>query len=112
MSLGLGVVKEELAAMTRCKALAIAHFIFGGIDTNLPIAILSTNEPHFMIVMYAVAVVEIELETVSIATLFFFVLPLAFTLSTFLLWIMYGLQGKILFKAVFLRYSSFYRNNG
>jgi hypothetical protein len=46
--------------------------------------------------MYAIAVVEIELETVSVATLFFFVLPLAFTLSTFLLWIMYGLQGPSL----------------
>jgi hypothetical protein len=44
-------------------------------------------------VMYAIAVVEIELETVSVTTVIFFVLPLAFTLTAFLLWIMYGLQG-------------------
>lgn len=47
---------------------------------------------HF-VVMYAIAVVEIQLEVVSIATLLFFVMPLSLTLTTFLLWIMYGLQG-------------------
>lgn len=45
-------------------------------------------------VMYAIAVVEIQLEVVSITTLLFFVMPLSLTLTTFLLWIMYGLQGK------------------
>ncbi|KAF9513850.1 hypothetical protein BS47DRAFT_1382191 [Hydnum rufescens UP504] len=75
VSLGLSVVREELPSMTRCKALAIAHFCFG--------------------VMYAIAVVEIELETVSVTIVIFFVLPLAFTLTAFLLWIMYGLQGTI-----------------
>lgn len=44
--------------------------------------------------MYAIAVVEIQIEAVSIATLLFFVMPLSFTLTTFLLWIMYGLQGE------------------
>jgi len=75
VSLGLSVVREEIPFMKRCKLLAIAHFIFG--------------------VMYAIAVVEIQLEAVSIATLLFFVMPLSFTLTTFLLWIMYGLQGTI-----------------
>jgi hypothetical protein len=45
--------------------------------------------------MYAIAVVEIQIEVVSITTLLIFVMPLSFTLTTFLLWIMYALQGKL-----------------
>lgn len=75
VSLGLSVVREEIPLMKRATWLAIAHFVFG--------------------VMYAIAVVEIELEVVAITTLLFFVMPLSFTLTTFLLWIMYGLQGTM-----------------
>lgn len=48
-----------------------------------------TNDP----VLYAVGIVELELESTSALVLLLFVIPLAFTLSGFLLWIMYALNG-------------------
>lgn len=44
-------------------------------------------------VLYAVGIVELELESTSALVLLLFVIPLAFTLSGFLLWIMYALNG-------------------
>ncbi|KAG8921000.1 hypothetical protein FRC02_000489 [Tulasnella sp. 418] len=75
VSLGLGVVKEELEEMNKCRALGIAHAIFG--------------------VLYAIGMDLVELETVSALLLLAFVVPLAFTMTAFLLWIMYGLTGTI-----------------
>ncbi|KZT55043.1 hypothetical protein CALCODRAFT_510372 [Calocera cornea HHB12733] len=76
VSLGLTVTKESLGKlMTRCVILSSLHFIFG--------------------VVYAVGTVEVTLETASIFLLLAFVIPLAFTLSIFLLWIMYALNGTI-----------------
>ncbi|KAJ3481723.1 hypothetical protein NLI96_g7467 [Meripilus lineatus] len=73
VSLGLSVVKESLGrTMLRCQILAVAHFIFG--------------------VLYAVGIVELELELASPFVLLIFVIPLAFTLSGFLLWILYSLN--------------------
>jgi len=46
-------------------------------------------------VLYAVGIVELELESTSALVLLLFVIPLAFTLSGFLLWIMYALNGTI-----------------
>ena len=42
--------------------------------------------------MYAVGIVELELESTSALVLLLFVVPLAFTLSGFLLWIMFALH--------------------
>ncbi|KAF5368567.1 hypothetical protein D9758_002282 [Tetrapyrgos nigripes] len=76
VSLGLSVVKESLGrTMLRCQILAGAHFIFG--------------------ILYAVGIVELELESTSALILLMFVIPLAFTLSGFLLWIMYALNATI-----------------
>ncbi|KAF9076025.1 lung seven transmembrane receptor-domain-containing protein [Rhodocollybia butyracea] len=76
VSLGLSVVKESLGrTMIKCQALAAAHFIFG--------------------ILYAVGIVELELESTSALVLLLFVIPLAFTLSGFLLWIMYSLNATI-----------------
>lgn len=76
VSLGLSVVRESLGrTMLRCQLLTAAHFIFG--------------------VLYAVGVVELELESTSAVILLLFVIPLAFTLSGFLLWILYSLNGTI-----------------
>ncbi|KAI5117077.1 hypothetical protein M0805_007954 [Coniferiporia weirii] len=76
VSLGLSVVRESLGrTMLKCKLLAAAHFVFG--------------------VLYAVGIVELELESTSALILLLFVIPLAFTLSGFLLWIMYALNGTI-----------------
>ncbi|THH07355.1 hypothetical protein EW145_g3438 [Phellinidium pouzarii] len=76
VSLGLSVVRESLGrTMLKCKILAVAHFVFG--------------------VLYAVGIVELELESTSALVLLLFVIPLAFTLSGFLLWIMYALNGTI-----------------
>lgn len=76
VSLGLSVVRESLGrTMLKCKLLAGAHFIFG--------------------VLYAVGIVELILESTSALVLLLFVIPLAFTLSAFLLWIMYALNGTI-----------------
>lgn len=76
VSLGLSVVRESLGAvMTRCKILAGGHFVFG--------------------VLYAIGIVELELESTSALVLLLFVIPLSFTLSGFLLWTMYALNGTI-----------------
>ncbi|KAJ7597591.1 lung seven transmembrane receptor-domain-containing protein [Mycena floridula] len=76
VSLGLSVVKESLGSrMIRCQILAGAHFIFG--------------------ILYAVGIVELELESTTALVLLLFVIPLAFTLSGFLLWIMYALNATI-----------------
>jgi len=45
------------------------------------------------LVLYAVGIVELELESTSALMLLLFIIPLAFTLSGFLLWIMYSLNG-------------------
>ena len=45
-------------------------------------------------VLYAVGIVELELESTSAFLLLLFVVPLAFTLSGFLLWILYSLNGE------------------
>ncbi|KAI0361441.1 hypothetical protein OH77DRAFT_1417699, partial [Trametes cingulata] len=76
VSLGLSVVKESLGrTMLKCQLLAAAHFVFG--------------------VLYAVGIVELELESASAFILLLFVIPLAFTLSGFLLWIIYSLNATI-----------------
>ncbi|KAK0233676.1 lung seven transmembrane receptor-domain-containing protein [Armillaria fumosa] len=76
VSLGLSVVRESLGrTMIKCQVLAGAHFIFG--------------------ILYAVGIVELELESTSALVLLLFVIPLAFTLSGFLLWIMYSLNATI-----------------
>ncbi|KAH9944248.1 lung seven transmembrane receptor-domain-containing protein [Epithele typhae] len=76
VSLGLSVVKESLGRlMLRCQLLAGAHFVFG--------------------VLYAVGIVELELESSSAFVLLLFVIPLALTLSGFLLWIIYALNATI-----------------
>ncbi|KAJ3530094.1 hypothetical protein NMY22_g8718 [Coprinellus aureogranulatus] len=76
VSLGLGVVRESLGrTMIKCQVLAVCHFIFG--------------------VIYAIGIVELELESTSGLVLLLFIIPLAFTLSGFLLWIMYSLNGTI-----------------
>jgi hypothetical protein len=76
VSLGLSIVRESLGrTMIRCQILAGAHFVFG--------------------VLYAVGIVELELESTSALVLLLFVIPLAFTLSGFLLWIMYSLNATI-----------------
>lgn len=90
VSLGLGVVREELEVMPKARLLAILHAIFGGLCSICPLQSL-TN--HFS-VLYAVGMDLIELETVSGMLLLFFVIPLAVTMTTFLLWIMYGLTGR------------------
>ncbi|KAJ7246326.1 lung seven transmembrane receptor-domain-containing protein [Mycena haematopus] len=76
VSLGLSVVRESLGrTMLRCQILAGAHFVFG--------------------ILYAVGIVELELESTSALVLLMFVIPLAFTLSGFLLWILYSLNATI-----------------
>ncbi|KAG5654686.1 hypothetical protein H0H81_007442 [Sphagnurus paluster] len=76
VSLGLSVVRESLGkTMLKCQVLAGAHFVFG--------------------ILYAVGIVELELESTSALVLLTFVIPLAFTLSGFLLWIMYALNATI-----------------
>ncbi|KAG9314039.1 protein PTM1 [Chiua virens] len=76
VSLGLSVVRESLGkTMLKCQILAGAHFIFG--------------------VLYAVGIVELELESTSALVLLLFIIPLAFTLSGFLMWILYSLNGTM-----------------
>ena len=91
VSLGLSVVKESLGrTMLRCQILAGAHFIFGSKRTYKLFRSYAYLSPK---VLYAVGIVELELESTSALVLLLFVIPLAFTLSGFLLWIMYSLNG-------------------
>ncbi|KAG9035496.1 hypothetical protein FRB95_011202 [Tulasnella sp. JGI-2019a] len=75
VSLGLGVVREEIDAMNKARILAAAHAFFG--------------------VVYAVGMDLVQLETASAFLLLLCVVPLAVTMTVFLLWIMYGLTGTI-----------------
>ncbi|KAM5539602.1 hypothetical protein V8D89_006711 [Ganoderma adspersum] len=77
LSLGLSVVKESLdSLMIRCQLLAGAHFIFGG--------------------LYAVGIIELELQSRYAFILLLFSIPLALALSGFLLgWIIYSLNATI-----------------
>ncbi|KAF7784069.1 hypothetical protein Agabi119p4_234 [Agaricus bisporus var. burnettii] len=76
VAMGLSVVKESLGRnMFRCQLLACAHFVFG--------------------ILYSVGIVELSLESTSALVLLLFIIPLAFTLSGFLLWIMYSLNTTI-----------------
>ncbi|KAH9982858.1 protein PTM1 [Lactifluus volemus] len=76
VSLGLSVVRDNLGpTMRKAQLLAIAHFIFG--------------------VLYAVGIVELEFESTSALVLLLFVVPLAFTLSAFLMWILWSLNATI-----------------
>ena len=45
------------------------------------------------VVLYAIGIVELQLESTSALILLIFIIPLAFTLSGFLLWIMQSLNG-------------------
>jgi hypothetical protein len=91
VSLGLSVVRESLGrTMRKCQALAVAHFVFGG-----KWIVLWPYLAHLRyIVLYAVGIVELEFESTSAFVLLLFVVPLAFTLSGFLLWILYALSGS------------------
>ncbi|KAG6817752.1 hypothetical protein H0H87_004543 [Tephrocybe sp. NHM501043] len=92
VSLGLSVVRESLGrTMLKCQLLAGAHFIFGS-KLNIK---LSFGKCSQLLVLYAVGIVELELESTSALVLLMFVIPLAFTLSGFLLWIMYSLNATI-----------------
>ncbi|KAF8274128.1 protein PTM1 [Lactarius quietus] len=76
VSLGLSVVRDNLGStMRRAQILSISHFIFG--------------------VLYAVGIVELEFESTSALVLLLFVVPLAFTLSAFLMWILWSLNATI-----------------
>ena len=55
--------------------------------------------------LYAVGIVELELESTSAFLLLLFVVPLAFTLSGFLLWILYSLNGLSIFHLTRFRVS-------
>lgn len=95
VSLGLSVVRESLGrTMLKCQLLAAAHFIFGSthIICNLLVIAMALTQ-RFLSVLYAVGIVELELESTSAFVLLIFIIPLAFTLSGFLLWIMYALNG-------------------
>lgn len=48
---------------------------------------------RFRLVLYGIGIVELQLESTSALVLLLFIVPLAFTLSGFLLWIMYSLNG-------------------
>ncbi|KAI0267235.1 lung seven transmembrane receptor-domain-containing protein [Russula aff. rugulosa BPL654] len=76
VSLGLSVVRDDLGpTMRKAQILSGAHFIFG--------------------VLYAVGIVELEFESTSALVLLLFVVPLAFTLSGFLMWILWSLNATI-----------------
>jgi hypothetical protein len=99
--LGLSLVRETLPMMTRCRVLAIAHFIFGGVFGQLTL-VYSSADACVALVLYAIGMVEIDLETVSFVILLIFVLPLAFTMSAFLMWIMISLRGELYTDFLFL----------
>lgn len=52
-------------------------------------------------VLYSIGIVELSLESTSALVFLVFVVPLAFTLSGFLLWIMYSLSGVCFDEQIF-----------
>ena len=89
VSLGLSVVKESLGRkMIKCQLLGVAHFIFGSKSVSVVVPEKLTTP-----VLYAIGIVELGLQSTSGLVLLLFIIPLAFTLSGFLLWIMYALNG-------------------
>lgn len=58
-----------------------------------PVAAVFKRSIDLFKVLYSVGIVELELESTSALVLLLFVIPLAFTLSGFMLWIMYALNG-------------------
>ena len=66
--------------MNKCRILAGLHALFG--------------------IIYAIGMDLVELETVQGMVLLMFVIPLAVTMTTFLLWIMYGLTGMFAFYGI------------
>ena len=91
VSLGLSVVRESLGrTMLKCKALTALHFLFGGMQC---VPFFYLNLRCFNLVLYGIGIVELSLESTSALVLLIFIVPLAFTLSGFLLWIMYSLNG-------------------
>ena len=90
VALGLSVVRESLGrTMIKCQLLAGAHFLFGS-KCPLTCNPLAAEWPT---VLYAIGIVELELESTAALVLMLFIIPLAFTLSGFMLWIMYALHG-------------------
>ncbi|GAA5829862.1 hypothetical protein JCM11251_007911 [Rhodosporidiobolus azoricus] len=74
-AMGLSIVRPHLgAALAKVRLLAICHFCFG--------------------LLYSLGTVSIPLEAAGLFVIFF-VLPLAFSLTAFLLWIMYSLSSTI-----------------
>ncbi|GAA98706.1 uncharacterized protein L969DRAFT_83759 [Mixia osmundae IAM 14324] len=73
--MGFSVVKPSLGpVMNKARILAVIHFIFG--------------------VLYSVGTVVIPLESAGIF-IFFFIIPLALSLTAFMMWIMYSLNSTI-----------------
>jgi len=67
------------------------------------ISIIHLDHPDSRkLVLYAVGIVELEFESTSAFLLLLFVIPLAFTLSGFLLWILYSLNGLCLNSQCFM----------
>ena len=94
VSLGLSVVRDELGrTMRKCQLLAGAHFIFGGTLRFISASQDKAIDILRFLVLYAVGIVELEFESTSALVLLMFVIPLAFTLSGFLMWILYSLNG-------------------
>jgi hypothetical protein len=92
--MGLSVVKESLGRnMFRCQLLACAHFIFGSKYYFYD----RWSCFYIFTVLYSVGIVELSLESTSALVLLLFIIPLAFTLSGFLLWIMYSLNSTFEF---------------
>ncbi|GAA6035781.1 hypothetical protein JCM8097_005697 [Rhodosporidiobolus ruineniae] len=74
-AMGLSVVRPNLGTvLAKVRLLAVCHFVFG--------------------LLYSLGTYAIPLEAAGLFV-FFFVLPLAFSLSAFLLWIMYSLSSTI-----------------
>ncbi|KAM0745675.1 hypothetical protein T439DRAFT_307608 [Meredithblackwellia eburnea MCA 4105] len=74
-AMGYGVVRPSLGpVMLKVRLLALVHFIFG--------------------VLYSIGTITIPLERAG-AFIFFFIFPLSFTLTAFLMWIMWSLNSTI-----------------
>lgn len=74
-SMGYGVVRPSLGqVMLKARLLALVHFVFG--------------------VLYSLGTVAIPLESAGFFV-FFFVFPLSFTLTAFLMWILWSLNSTI-----------------
>lgn len=109
VAMGLSVVHPSLGVvMNRVRLLTILHFVFGG-EFSRELTLVTHEQVLILLVsslaLYAIGIVQVQLETASLFIVLFLIFPLALTLTAFLMWTIVSLNGMFLNRL--LRFMSF-----